>query len=520
MRQNRNSDKGMAMPLEMVLAVLLFVMCMCVTGCGGNATRGGINAGVNRGVSEGAVSGGAVSGTAVITDSVSEGAVKGKSNTDGGTTGSAKKYRYSTDTNQYYTDINATHDYYCIMQARLDGTCKKEIWNNEYECYLHYVSEDWLYYEFEKEDEYILYRAPIEKDAEGYDVINKSGKEELLRGEGGVNFSFWDYPYMIYDDGWNIVKYDLRKKEKVCEYPYADEDESTEENFTEFKFFRLGDRYVAFKEWDIDRNVIFSQEVDGTEWKSCGDENSWIGFDFEITQTANYIFYTADERGVDIRDTSVSVWKCDGKEIQQFVTRGQMEQAIQRAKKMESGDKIDIYEIDHIFAQDDRCYIQMELGWQDGKTYRMEYLLFSQGEDESELRYEKELTEKMQSCTKSRSGVWADFGDDGEIYDTYLKHVVVNDAHCFYMMDGYLYLSIYDFKKDKTRIERYGLHTGEIHPVSKHEARYGELGFSGVYDEIRLDEIFEDGESSWEIGFNIVPTKDEEEDGAFYETGK
>lgn len=235
-------------------------------------------------------------------------------------------------------------------------------------------------------------------------------------------------------------------------------------------------------------------------------------------QTSRHLFYMAysDKKGDD-----VCVWKCDGREVQQFITKKQVEQAIRKAKEMDAEDKVDVCFADNVFAQDDRCYIQTELGWYDGKIYRMEYLIFSQGEDETELRYEKELTECMQSHAKSREGLWGDGKGDEDL--RFINHAVVNDAQCVYMLNGTAYLSLYDYEKDQGRMGCYEFATGEFRWVSEKEAAFGDLAGEGAYSREDLDAVFEEGRdkavAGSEIDFRIEP-KAVDGQGDFYETKK
>lgn len=324
---------------------------------------------------------------------------------------------------------------------------------------------------------------------------------------------------MLYQDGTNLVKYDLQKKETIDIWDYTN---LVEDNETvEIDFFQVGDFYVAHVSGG--KNSFYAQKTDGTGWEKCAGDNNGNPYNDILlpAQTSHYLFYTYDEfvGSFDTKGDSVWLWKCDGKEIQQCITKKQVEKALRNAKQMEAGDKVDVYCMDNVYAQDDRCYIQTELGWYDGKIYRMECLLFSQGEDETELRYERELTECMQSHVKSRNGFFGD-GEEKEDF-RYINSAVVNDAQCVYILNGTVYLSLYDYEKDKGRMGAYELSTGKFHWISEKEAAFGELAAEGADEREGLDDVFvecRDEDVEGNPGEFWIDPADVEEQGYFYET--
>lgn len=469
---------------------MLFVTVI-LTGCGGEF------AGVNRAVSEGAVSGGAVSG----------GVVSGNAE---------KKYRYSTDTNLYYNSLDGD----VIMQARRDGTHKKEIFRDENTMFLlEYVDENWLYYlESGGKEGDALYRIPLEKDADGYDVVKKSEKEELVRQNGFYSI-FWDSRYVIYDNEEEIMKYDLLEKKVVSRQRLKELENHLEGSLWEF--FRLPDCYVAVS----DEGGIYAQDREGTDWRDCGDKQ-WINADWgKVAQTENNVFYEA-ESGQEDDSENWSIWKCDGKKAACFVTMNQLKQAVEQVRGVGSANEVSISSVYNIYGDTDRLYLQIALSWEDGNVYRMEYLLFSQGEEEKELRYEKALTECMQSHVKSRRGKWGIWDEEKDKMATvYKENVVVNDAQCVCILNGNAYLSLYDYEQDSGRLGCYELQSGKFRWVSKREAAYGELGGEGVYywndsydyQEEGVSTVFENEEDNDWVGvWRTNPL--EREDRDFYET--
>lgn len=486
LRKSKKQKSGVA------LAAMLFAVCVSITGCGGEY------AGVNQAVSEQAVS-----GSAVREESDAKENIK--------TEKKEIKYRYATDTNFYYTDYGNGIRY--IIQKRRDGTHEKEIViETDGTLWLEYVDEGMLYYQIETEDmdAAILYCIPIEKDAQGYDIVKKSEQKELLK-EKSIECTCWDSHYVLYqtddEEGERkIVKYDLQKGKECSRQKIAGMEEYGVEGL-----FRLSDCYVAFSGLED----AYVQEIDGEKWKKC-EGHSGDCLSFGAVQTENYLFYMVrGELSLEYRYIS----KCDGKKTESFVTKKQIRQAVMDAKGIEAADKLDDFGMRDIYASGDRLYIQVGLNWEDGSVFRMEYLIFSIGEEERQIRYEKELTECMQSQVKSRTGVWR---DEKTIFK---DAVIVNDAQCAYIMNGTAYLSLYDYENDKGRMGCYELQTGQFRWVSDKEVSCGELRYAGLYDnEVGgdIDEIcsvFEKGmENNYYIGTWGYPSEDKEVVGDFHET--
>lgn len=484
MRQNEKSDKRMVMPLGMAIALAtsLFAVCVSITGCGGEF------AGVNRAVSGGAVSGSVVSGGAVRENAEDS---QQTVHTE------VSKYPYSTDTNVYYEDYN-DKDEACIIQARFDGSHKKEIVNagdeDEYEYYVHYVDENWLYYELETDDKNRLYRVPIKKDGDGYDTVNISGQEELIR-EPNIYSYGWNTGNVLLDNMEDkVIRYDLQKKKTVSEWSYADLGMDDE---CDLDIYQLNDYYIALTEL----GEVYAMESDGTQWKKChGSEKcDWIGINTAQTENSLFFDISSDD---DIR-------KCDGKSVQVFITNEQMKQAAKKAKGMGAETQIEVCDADEMYVDGNRLYIQLELHWKEDEVYRIENLLFSQGENEAELRYEKELTECMHSYVKSRTGKLEDYAvrtplpgetlSEDAVVDLTTRvvleeHAVINTAQCVAMLNGKAYLSLYE--NDKGRMGCYELSTGNFRWITPKEAKYGELRWMGVVDNNDINILFGPEEKS------------------------
>lgn len=430
-----------------VLACLLFASCLVISGCGGEYT------GENRAASSGerqklSASGETVSGSAVQDVSAID----------------EKKLRYSTDTNSYYENMD--DDYISgIMQIRLDGTHKKKILNapdEDYDCHLQYVDANWLYYDLLGTDGCVLYRVPMAKDAQGYDEVRVSGTEELFRDDH-IRAACWSSRDMIYENGrGKIVRYDLQNKRRSGEWNFSEFGVGEE---TEFDFARLKDSIIAYAQPD----GIYALSGDAVSWRKCSERRT--GYAHNIVQTENGVFSAEDTLTQRDDEKNIHIWKCDGKSAQSFITGDQVKQAVRGARGIEE-DVIESLELTGIYANDDRLYVQMELCWDEGDMLRVEYLLFSQGENEMELRYETELVAAMQSLVKYRTGRWEVWDPDTRTLEKVRRgRVIVNDAKCIAMAGGKAYLSLYDHEKDAGRLGCYSLDTGQCELITKEEAQ-------------------------------------------------
>lgn len=430
-----------------VLACLLFASCLVISGCGGEYT------GENRAASSGerqklSASGETVSGSAVQDVSAID----------------EKKLRYSTDTNSYYENMD--DDYISgIMQIRLDGTHKKKILNapdEDYDCHLQYVDANWLYYDLLGTDGCVLYRVPMAKDAQGYDEVRVSGTEELFRDDH-IRAACWSSRDMIYENGrGKIVRYDLQNKRRSGEWNFSEFGVGEE---TEFDFARLKDSIIAYAQPE----GIYALSGDAVSWRKCSERRT--GYAHNIVQTENSVFSAEDTLTQRDDEKNIHIWKCDGKSAQSFITGDQVKQAVRGARGIEE-DVIESLELTGIYANDDRLYVQMELCWDEGDMLRVEYLLFSQGENETELRYETELVAAMQSLVKYRTGRWEVWDPDTRTLEKVRRErVIVNDAKCIAMAGGKAYLSLYDHEKDAGRLGCYSLDTGQCELITKEEAQ-------------------------------------------------
>lgn len=450
-----------------LLVFLLLAVCAGICGCdSGSETATGDTA------SESAVSGNAVKDEAASLETVSD--EKGKTVRE-----EKWKYHYSTDTNLYVYDLDEDGDR--ITQVRLDGTHEKEVVRigGIEEFGLCYVENGWLYYEIEGEKGDILYRAPLGKDDDGYDVVKMSEKEKLVKEEDIYDVCL-DSNYLVYDNGVDVITYDLQKKKPVSEWEYP---EDTTGNGG-LMLFCLNGEYVCLNEG----RGVFVQEQGNTEWKNGYASYRLLREFSEIrpVQTQNSLFFL---EGTEEPESRLKIMKYDGKSVQCFLTEKQIRELAETVKGVDSAGTEECA-VTGVYETDGRLYLQVEFDWYEGDDIHMEYLLFSQGEDESELHYEKELTECMQSQVKERS----------QKAESVYGNRIMNDAQCVAMLNGCAYLSLYDYEKDEGRMGCYEICTGKFRWVPEEEVWYGELAWAYMPDD--LSEVFMSAEYRNEyIGF-------------------
>lgn len=434
---------------------VLFAVCAGICGCGSETAIGDT-------ASDSAVSGNAVSDGEATLKTVSD--KKEKTVRE-----ETWKYHYSTDTNLYVYD--SYEDGESITQMRLDGTHEKEIVRiGVIEQFgLCYVWNGWLYYEIEGEKGDILYRVPIGKGDDGYDVVKMSEKEELVKEEEIYDVCL-DSNYLTYDNGVEVVTYDLQKKEPVSEWEYP---EDTTGNGG-LMLFCLNGEYVCLNEG----RGVFVQEQGGTEWKNCYASYQLLRKFSEIrpVQTQSSLLFID---GTEEQESCMKIMKCDGKTVQCFLTEKQIREFAETVKGVDS-DGTEKCAVTGLYETNGRLYLQVEFDWYEGDDICMEYLLFSQGEDESGLHYEKELTECMQSQVRERSQK----AESGCGY----RNRITNDAQCAAMLNGCAYLSLYDYEKDEGRMGCYEISTGKFRWVPEEEVWYGELARAYMPDD--LSEVF------------------------------
>ncbi|MDD5995084.1 MAG: hypothetical protein PUC49_09580 [Clostridiales bacterium] len=473
------------------IATLLCVSLMMnmLVGCGGEYT-GMLE---NDPVSGGVVSGEAVSGQAVETISKTE-----------------TSHQFCTDTN-LYSDTDDGE----IVQMRLDGSHKKKMKLDDLYDIIR-VEADYLYYErltFDEDDGPVYYaicRVPIRKDEDGFDVVETEQVEELV-ADSEEEISCWGmnskYIFYTHGDYQQLIQYDRKTGKKIRADILSEMGDDL--------YGVCGSRVFAFP-----KNGIYVKEEDETKWTQISDRK--MGFeDIELCDLNEKAFYYTMEEDADKNPTAVRICdvtraKKNSSVDREFVGKKQLIQGVAEAKGLHPG-KVKSCGITNLFCEGDRLYLQVEIGWKNQSWYQIETLMFSQGREEAELRYEKTLTECMKSHAKTRTGVLA--------YYTYSKndkndrvrkwHVPEEKAKaemvwCYQIVNAKAFLSFWDEEKGKGRVGCFELETGKFRWLNDTDQEFYEPCYE---DGIVTDDIddYYDAELAFYDSFAIY------QEGVFYD---
>lgn len=460
------------------------VMALIATGCGGEYT----------GRTQGdAVSGSAVSGSAVSGNAVSGQAVSEKE-TDADKYSTGEECRFCTDTNLYWSPDGKERD--CIFQARLDGSHEKKIKVGDDLMDLICVKDGYLYYDVddivsEKQGSLTstycsgstIWCVPVTKDKDGYDVVKMQQKKKILSdAEIDLDQIYINDRYIFYKENFetSFVKYDRKDKKKL---PVDDLslDGSCEE------IVGCGDAVVLFAE-----KSAYIHKFSESGWKQV----SSAGISWESLRAfgrTSFFFSGSDfyETLTDIGEADY-VRRCDltSGECKEIVSGEQLRQAVSEVEGLADTDALDVCLITDLFCQEDRCYVQVQANWTEGKDYHMEYLILScSGEADlpDALRYEKELTECLRAYGTAQEGKWVDntsIWEDGE--DEVIKeHVIAADSHCYYMTEGKAFFYLFDYKQNRAGVGCFDLSGKKFRWLTKKDKEFYEPCYGTWGDDMK-----------------------------------
>lgn len=492
---------------RMVSLLLTGMMCVSMTGCGGEYESAG------RAKKEDAVSGNAVSGAAVEKEKTQE---------------KREPHRFATDTNVYYEGYESEKDEYeSVYQVRRDGTHRKEILKNGEYVYLIGIADGWLYYETSLHSDApygkAIYRMAIGKDEKGYDVVRKDTKELLAETKNHSYTPLYvDSQYLFYIqrsggretvqkglEPDKLIKYDLKKKKEV----YRQEIFITGRAGDPVNIRRIGEQYLLFDAYggSVAVQPVDVPPVDTQPWKKISDVSVFTEY---LEQEGTNAYYVSCSGGaVPLND----MWVYDGEKETCILTEKQLRQVVSESIGIdEKTDELVICEIDDLFAENGRVYAQVEVGWSEKETYHIQYLVISRGKNETEFRRERGLTECMETYGQMRTGVWKI--TDEEKPDKILgEHAMCsNDAKCIGLVDGMAYVFCYDYREDKARLFCYEMQSGEVREITKSDALFYRLYLDENGDE--YEELFEKNDYMNEYtGFTNCQSFCKDGEGEFYE---
>ncbi len=281
------------------------------------------------------------------------------------------------------------------------------------------------------------------------------------------------YIYVNPQESGKTVKYDIQSRKEV-----PVEELQISSRTPEILFMDCGNQAAAL----CAEIGLFVQNVEETGWKLVSDNKdlawSWMAWD------AAALFYTTTDTD---RDFVENVWKINLKtrSEERFVSKEQLWRVAAAALGIEESG-MELCAVTRLFCDGGRCYVQVQVNWPEEEIYHMEYLMFSQGEEETELRFEKALTECMRTYGTTREGKWMNYDKQNKVIVkkwVTKEHVLLRDAKCYCIKNGKAFLCLYDYEKGRERVGYYELESGEFHWLYPKDAEY----YEPCYDEPQGD---------------------------------
>lgn len=446
-------------------ALIAGMLAGMLTACGGEYT--GIS-------EENAVSGSAVSGAAVE-----------EMDTE------VKRYEYPV----YYTDTNWYYDLSeeGIISQRLDGTHKKVVKIKDFDELLT-VADGYLYYmtwSIDKEgvSSSYIYRMPLKKDESGFDKVIMEERELLVEEvdeEGIAILDVYVSPSCIFytTDSDEFVRFDLQtRKKKIVDAPVM------ELHRYWGVLFESGDQIYM----EIEEQGLFVWENEMEKWFRLTEHNI---YDDISARTGGACFYCC-KAWEDERNAVEGIRRIDlqrGTE-EVFVTEEQLRQAAKEAEGLHSEEELDFCAVTALFYEDERLYVQAQMNWIEEDEYHVGCVVFSQGQGETSLRYEKGLTECMREHGVLRRGKLQrdNYSELSAVVENPKEKIinertVLHDACCFMIVHGkaFMYGAGSD-EIEKQKIGCYELSTGEYRQLTKRDfefylpAIYGDSVYENIY---------------------------------------
>ncbi len=500
-------------------AVCIGLSVVLLTGCGGrylSSEEGGTVSG--GAVSGGTVSGGAVSGGSVAEDVVSGSSVDGKESTE--STGKGISGRFCTDTNLYF-EYDTAEDH-GVIQTRLDGTHEQEIRLKEKDfSHLIGVADGWLYYHsyIIKTDVASICRVPIRKE-NGYDRVETERVERLVEVENpgyilpteclagdSLYYGFME----LGNEDVILERLDLRTGKR-------DSRQKIDKGKDGY-FIEEGERVYA-----VTDNGLYTKRFNESGWTLLSDRClGEIGTGEDIQAYSEKACYYGRLDGICTIPELRRIDAATGEDTL-FASEESLCGVVRDSRGFE-GEKELSAKIDSVYYDGGRVWILAQVNWMESGVYHMEYRVFSQGEEETGLRYEEELTGCIHDHSSVRTGKWKITDDI-----TVKEHVELNEGLLYAVESGRAYMALYDGKKKKYRVGYCEIGNGEFHWLTNRDSifygpvvsgRYSNEAsweFGSVYD----DEPYrKDGiglkKDKWEIVDMTCYVVDDEEDGFFVE---
>lgn len=168
---------------------------------------------------------------------------------------------------------------------------------------------------------------------------------------------------------------------------------------------------------------------------------------------------------------SIQAYDVETGENKPFINKDELRQSVSRALGLEGNEEaIELCSIESINCEGDRLYVQVQVDWKEQNTKNMRYIILSKARRETDLVYEKKLTEFMHGCVRTNR----EEGEGG-------VEEVSNDAQWVGIINGKVYLSLYDYDNKKGRLGCYELETDEFRWVTQSDPEFYEPYYEGWY---------------------------------------
>lgn len=393
---------------------------------------------------------------------------------DGEHGSSGETYPFCSDTNLYQTVRSDDTD--GVIQTRLDGS-RETLIPVGGSGKVRFVDVDWLYFERLDPDRISRYlehmvticRIPIKKDSEGYDVLRTDRVEDLVYGTEAL---YVDSEYILYtradDDA--FMKYDIRNQKEIPN--------PLEGDVYPGSCARCGDTFIM----SVDSG-LFIQSTRDTGWTRISDLKS---DDIRAEDWNDQTYFYGAETGRGLLCESIQAYDVETRENKPFINKDELWQVVSRALGLEGKKEvIELCSIESINCEGDRLYVQVQVDWKEQNTKNMRYIILSKARREADLIYEKKLTELMHGCVRTNR----EEGEEG-------TEEISNDAQWIGIINGKVYLSLYDYDNKKGRLGCYELETDEFRWVTQSDPEYyepyyeGWYGWNSDFEGYRLEGVF------------------------------
>lgn len=392
-------------------------------------------------------------------------------------------YNYANSTNYYWRNYVNDGGF---KGYKRDGSGKTKYRIKDFEGLLA-VTEDAVYYVRGngKKKSSLLCQVPIEKGADGTDLLDLEKENVLLEEKDGI-IDNDDNPcpgiyvdekyivYLTYGESEQVVRYDRTSKE-ITRYTPCD-DQVTVIAYAGYGFLVLVSDYGGFFRMELESGEIQRFEG-GDEGKGFYTMVPWMGYGHQ------FIYGMGSDQLYAIPYSSFELWtyNVETQKKKKILEGEDLYPICGGFVQSEKGSQeMDEVSLDQLFYLGNRLYIQVQVRWTNEKKEYCRYMMFSvdlSGEDQ-ELEYEKDMTECMwNNC-------YEDYDDTNEEY--------LNSGRCRAVVEGKAFFVLNKKGKWEQQVGCYDLVDRTFQIVDKKMGEYSMPYFNSQgpygYDDWELEE--------------------------------